>query len=528
MALCLQENKHMKTLCRNIIFIACAAIFSITGYSAPVFADERPVSEEIQALEAPVQMDPDDAVLFELINAARRDPLGMAESIGLDREQVLKSLPELNEILINGLPELVFSDRLHRTANDHTADMLENNYYAYESIDGLTLDDRLNQAGYSASASGESLGLIFFNNFIAPEKAVFWMFENMLGDELTEDHSGIRTILNPDFQEMAAAVQGGSLQFGRFNANVYMAVCDFARPVEIYELQMNNLINQLRANPLPVVAEYGFDASPKEFPEYETLLIQGLPPLTYDPLLYRAAEELVVDMFENNHFSATTSDGRTLDDRVADTGYVPAWMEESRYRLSTCGESVSPAETVSRMFRYLVTRAFQADPDRRQSAMIAPEAEDCGIRIKAGQSAEMGGVCGDYIHIMVADFGTRSESEDSAKNTESDKTATGNGQLIGLVYEDTDGNGIYTAGEGLPDLAVTIDQGADSDFAQEIRTNAAGGYSLDLPAGDYRVTAAVDTVDTETIALFGQIRINENTRVWLSADVLPRVLDNDL
>ncbi|PIP47097.1 MAG: hypothetical protein COX16_06190, partial [Deltaproteobacteria bacterium CG23_combo_of_CG06-09_8_20_14_all_51_20] len=44
--------------------------------------------------------------LFNLINEARIAPLAMAAKLNMDPEKVLADLPELKDILINGLPPL--------------------------------------------------------------------------------------------------------------------------------------------------------------------------------------------------------------------------------------------------------------------------------------------------------------------------------------------------------------------------------------------------------------------------------------
>jgi len=156
----------MKKKIQHIIVTAMLVIIANWVFGSHMAtADDVFVSGGVPVL--PVLMDTDEDALAELINTARRDPLGMAESLGMNRDDILHNLPELSEILINGLPELVINGRLCQTAGDHTLDMLSNNFYAYESVDGKSLEQRMKEAGYVASAAGEALGLIFFNNFIS-------------------------------------------------------------------------------------------------------------------------------------------------------------------------------------------------------------------------------------------------------------------------------------------------------------------------------------------------------------------------
>ena len=507
------NNIIMKKLLCHIILIACAVMFSISGTSMSIFANETPIPEETAAREIQTLLDPNEAALFELINAARKSPLDMAEFLGMDPNQLLKDFPEMADILISGLPELSQNVRLVKTATEHTADMLKNGYYSYDSIDGRSVDQRMTDAGYIPAEFGESLGMIAFNNFLNSQKAVLQIFKNIYQNELDSAFEGQRNILNPNVTDVGVSFQGGVFTFGRFTVNSYFVTCDFARPVEIYELQLVNLINQLRADPWSVLAAYKMDVNSADFPEFEILLTKGVPPLAYNPLLYAAAEELVTDLYENDHYAAKTSDGRTLADRVAKTGYASSWIGESRSRLSTCGDAVSPEETVSRMFRYLVNRAFQTDPERRSYAMLTPIAKDCGIRIMAGESVEMSGICGDNLHILVADFGAKHETGDfveSEEVTETDNTKVVDGRVSGLIYEDINANSLYDIGEEYPGIQVTVATENESDVGYEVITNAAGGYVLDLPQGNYRVT-----VNRNSEILYQWMDITSKNATWM-------------
>lgn len=469
-----------------MIFFAMAAGFPLPGLAGD--AEVLEIPESISE-PAPVAMDENETALFTLINAARRDPLGVAESLGLKRKQILKNFPELADILNSGLPELTVDERLYATATEHTADMLANGYYAYDSLDGRTLEDRLQSVGYAAAASGESLGLIFFNNFINPETAVNLIFENMVIDELSAAPTQPRRIFNPDFSEIGVSFKGGDFQIAGFNANVYLAVCDFARPVDVCEQEMMHLINQFRAQPLVVAAEYGIDVDPADFPDLADALNQGLPPLAFDGSLYKAADALAADMFENGHFNALTADGRTLEDRVSEAGYDAIWVDEFRGRFPTCDASMSPEEILFRMFRYFLVQTFHEDSLKRNSVILDPAARECGLRIMAGESAELGGICGDQLNIMVAEFGAQ-QSDDA-------ETGAGFGKLTGIVYQDANLNSLYDAGEGLKNESLVVaaeDMGTDVAFESiKILTNAAGGFAMDLPDGRYQLQ--VNTTD---------------------------------
>ncbi len=419
-------------------------------------------------------MDSDESALFDLINAARRDPLGMAESMGMNRAEVLKSLPELKDILVHGLPELGFNDRLYQTAGEHTQDMLKNSYYAYESADGKSPEQRMEEAGYVAAHGGEALGLIFFNNFIDSSQAVFQIFENMFKDELSPEMTGQRHILNPDFEDLGVGIGGGLYRLNEISGNVYLATCDFGASVEIYDLQLFMLINQLRVNPVAVARFLGVEVSAilELFPEYTDFFANGLPPLAFNSQLYAAAGVQINDMLENEYWGHVSPEGVTPVMRIRAQGYLPTWAAESKTRLSTCFNVVSPENTVQVIFKNMFFNAFKKQ-GFRDASMLAKKAVEGGLHIKAAESKALSGICGDNVHIAVGDFGA------SAVNA--------GPVLSGVIYEDVNENGLYDVGEEVAGAAVSVKTPGVVE-PRIIQTNAAGGYMVRLAAGWNRVS----------------------------------------
>ena len=463
----------MKKKNQHIILTAILAIIVNM-----VFGYHMANADDISASDVTILIDTDEAALAELINAARRDPLGTAETLGMNREDILNDLPELSEILLNGLPELVINARLCQTAGGHTLDMLENNFYAYESVDGKSPEQRMTEAGYVASAAGEALGLIFFNNFIDSDQAVFQIFENMFKDELSPGWSGPRNILNPDFVDLGVGIGGGLYQLNEISGNVYLATCDFGASVETYELQLLTLINQLRNNPAAVTRFFDITVSKvlDLFPEYSYFYASGLSPLAFSGQLYAAAEVHINDMVTNNYWGHVSPEGITPVMRIREQGYVPIWAGESKSRLSTCDNDISPASTVAVIFKNMFFNAFKRQGFRDDS-MLAEKALESGLRIIAAESNVLSGICGDNVHISVGDFGT---------------SADYNGPVLtGVIYNDFNANGLYDAGEGVFDVAVTIKSVGIDGVSKTIKTNAAGGYAAFLAAGRYRVSAGM-------------------------------------
>ncbi|NEX46607.1 CAP domain-containing protein [Pseudotabrizicola algicola] len=114
-------------------------------------------------------------------------------------------------------------------------------------------------------------------------------------------------------------------------------------------------------------------------------------------------------------------------------------------------------------------------------------------------------------------------------------------QLVGVVFDDADGDRFYDAGEGLGGIGVTV---AGSQGSYSTTTWASGGYQLALPAGTYTVTFAGGslpgvhsqqiTIGTENVKLdvnSGDLRLNPfdlrggDRGDWLTAREIGHLID---
>ena len=61
----------------------------------------------------------------------------------------------------NGLPELVWSDRVAEVARRHSENMAKNDFFSHQDLDGLLVNDRADRAGLSDwTAIGENIAYI--------------------------------------------------------------------------------------------------------------------------------------------------------------------------------------------------------------------------------------------------------------------------------------------------------------------------------------------------------------------------------
>jgi uncharacterized protein YkwD len=426
-----------------------------------------------QAQDVPSQHEED---LLKLINQARENPLIVATSLGMDAGQILHDLPELEDILTNGLPPLIFNEKLYAAASAHTQDMLENNYYSHISLDGRTYDDRIFESGYDPVVVGESLGMLAFFNLIQPAEAVALIFENMFRDELDPARTERRNILASDLEEAGIALGTGAMVLSGSACNVYLVTCDFGSNVKKLELELFNLINQARFMPLEVAASFGLDPEQilKDFPELEDILIYGLPPLTFNRNLYAAAGAHARDMLENGYYSHFSLDGRTFEERIRETGYDPLTTGESLGLFRLCGDE-TPEKGVDLLFERIFTDELKPDSAADRNILDDRGLKELGISFITGASSQLGGICADQVSLLVADFGFSPAPLDLA--------------LVGVVYSDWDQDGLYSQGEGIPGVAMSID---GPSGVLNIYTNEAGGFSAALMPGTYWIVVRMD------------------------------------
>ena len=412
-----------------------------------------------------------DEALLKLINEARRSPLTVAASMGMDPEKILRDLPELKQILKDGLLPLTFNAKLAEAARAHTNDMFARGYYSHISPDGRNYDERIRESGYPAVASGESLGMILFANFIKPEEAVRLIFQYMFQDELDPSRTEKRNILDPAMREAGIAVRTGAFDVGGSFGNVYLMSADFGRiraealsSLKDGELTLLHLINQARAKPLQVAASLGMDPGRllADLPELYDTLTRGLPPLGFNEKLHATARGHNMDMLENGYFSHNSPDGRSYQERIIEGGYDATAAEESLGMLTFTDCSV-PEKAISLIFEGMFRD--ELNPLRTEKRNILdPKLREVGIGF--GFS---GNAC-----VATCDFGARAGQEGP--------------YLVGLVYRDLNVDMAYNPGEGLPGIPISIDV---PGRMIELVTDAAGGFSLMLGPGATRVIATL-------------------------------------
>jgi len=444
-----------------------------------------------------------EVALLDLINEARENPLSMASFMGMNPEKILQDLPELKDILTQGLSSLTFNKSLYQAASSHTADMISKGYYSHASLDGKTYSDRIASTGYLALETGESLGLLGFSNFIDPSESVRAVFEEMFRSELDPSNSGQRNILNPQLAQIGISLGTGTLNVGADIFNVYMVTCDFASSVEKEAMELFQLVNQARTRPLEVIASLGMDPDQvlADIPELQEILTDGLSPLTFNIQLYKAAAGHVKDMIENGYYSHDSLDGLSYDDRIRDAGYDPLYAGEC-LGLQCLGDGFGEdnEEAMEKIIALMFRKIFipELNPDAEERNILNPLVRETGISLIKGKSDLLGGICGDNLLLMAADFGLSFEEQPPC--------------IVGLVYQDMDEDMLYSPGEGFNQAGVSIElvSGDDMSRVVSLYSSQVGSFIFPAVAGEYRVT-----VDADGYEIVRDIEIGEEENIDL-------------
>lgn len=336
------------------------------------------------ALAAEVVPTPAEAELLRLINEARANPMQAIARLGLDPEQVVRDLPQMEQILRGGLPALSWNAALSGAARSHTREMFALNYYSSLSPDGRTAEDRIAASGYPAAAAGESLGMIFFANFIKPLDAAALIFAHLFRGELDPAAAAPRRILNPELQDAGLGLGGGSLVLGGQRWNVYLATLDFGAALAPAEAELLRLINEARANPLAAAAGLGINTEPLLLarPDLRAAFEQGLAPLSYNRTLGQTARQHALDMAERNYFATVYPGDPTPDQRIAAAGYDFATAAEAIGIVWVFGEGMDTKEAVGTIFRRMLEREF--DAAHGWQAVLDPAMREVGCAFQAG------------------------------------------------------------------------------------------------------------------------------------------------
>jgi hypothetical protein len=194
-------------------------------------------------------------------------------------------------------------------------------------------------------------------------------------------------------------------------------------------------------------------------------------PLAFNLELMYAARNHSQDMNDRNFFGHVNPSGEDPGDRIDAAGYL--W--------SGYGESIAAGyDTVDEALRALIIDEGVANLGHRKHLLSIDTVSATLPVVGIGIVIDGSGQYGDYYTI------------DTARDFDPRDTTPDDHWLTGVVYSDSDANEFYTPGEGFAGVTIqAVRSGSGETFSTA--TFGSGGYSLQLPAGSYTVTASGGT-----------------------------------
>jgi RHS repeat-associated protein len=222
-------------------------------------------------------------------------------------------------------------------------------------------------------------------------------------------------------------------------------------------------LNRARLDPTAEAARLGIDLN--EGLPAGTISASPVQPLTFNAQLYQTALHHSQDMIDKGYYGHNSPDGRTPSDRIAEAGYPCPLVGEN---LAACMDYV-PIDDVDALLAFHNRIFLDEGVEGRghRINMLSAGYKEVGL-------AAAFGTCEGYPYCcrFTCDFGASSHQP--------------NAFLLGVVYDDQNGDGIYTAGEGVGNVEILI-----VETGVSTTTASAGGYGLPLLPSSYTVEASL-------------------------------------
>lgn len=233
--------------------------------------------------------------------------------------------------------------------------------------------------------------------------------------------------------------------------NATKTLHDHGDPTD-HEQYMLELVNWARANPGLEAARLGIDLN-EDLPP-GTISTDPKPPLSFHPFLLSAARGHNAWMLNANIFSHTGANNSSPGDRMSAAGYSfvhpGGWGENIAWRGTTASSF-----DLKYFVELLHDGLFRSEGHRKN--LMNPKYDEVGVGVNTG-----------YFYRDGENWNSTMASQNFAYSS-----STPGPLVVGLVFRDTNGNGTYDPGEGIPGVTVTPEVG---DYYAV--TSSSGGYAF--------------------------------------------------
>jgi hypothetical protein len=253
-----------------------------------------------------------------------------------------------------------------------------------------------------------------------------------------------------------------------------------------YEQLLLELINRGRADPTAEAARHGIGLN--QGIGSGTISTDPKQPLTPNQFLLNAADGHSQDMLDRDFFAHTNPSGVTFSQRIVGAGYTP---------YQTIGENIATVGTTGTLNQEQAVvdshhNLFLSVSGHRQ-AMLNPAYREAGTGVRFG---------------VYTDGGT---NFNSIMATENFGTQAGDAFITGVVYTDSDVDGMYSVGESIRAGTISATNTTTGvTYSDDI--GISGGYRVAVPDGSYSITASYSIGATGYLSVVNVTMAGQNLK----------------
>jgi uncharacterized protein YkwD len=180
---------------------------------------------------------------LERINRARLRPAAeaAANSIAVD-----EGIP--GEIDASSKPPLALNAILNQVAKAHSQEMISQDYFAHDTLSGITPYQRMDRAGFAFTTAGENLAWRGTTGTINEPEAVEGEHVDLFVDAGISGRGHRKTMLNAEFREVGIGIVRGQFIDAGVAYDAVMQTQDFATAVDSGTFVLGVVFNDANGN----------------------------------------------------------------------------------------------------------------------------------------------------------------------------------------------------------------------------------------------------------------------------------------
>ena len=425
----------------------------------------------------------DDQVFVEMINQIRRDPYDYASNY-------LECTPEF--LKTRGIePDTTFDDY---TLDDGLTVMAEAESHETESQSnaGEEISESEEPPDHRFRLTASTGGVVSFFNFMSRETAFKIVIDYLFKEEL--DSNTVNHILSEKYSYVGIAISAGKVG----SANAWFVAISLGSAELVSEIQMLNLINQVRADP-ESIWEYT-DSSPADvwgqnlseliYSEYK------YKPLFFDASLSAYAQAHSFYKLNEMYPEEALSETQTPLERAKYYKYEGEVVQE-HYLKKLYSSTEKNDRSVYKFFLSWIEKELKDVSSPCSTVVFSKDFEDVGYNI----TFQSGGEIYDY-DVSAFSFVVGKKETNTSNEENADRNPDQISKIYGVLFSGNDVDDLYAPGEELIQKTVM----AYDDEMQEVETavtDNAGHFSMKLKTNrQYRFVATIDDVLVEKEGVF--------------------------